>query len=115
MSSHSTGKQESVKPPVPAKPGTSVKDSSDPESCSQTLPQQTTSHDASVSLDMTCFTGPGTSHYPTGADCFSQDYPSAFTGPPESDDIPLSEAQGSDQEFSGTVSDSEENPLSDSG
>ena len=40
---------------------------------------------------------------------FSETYPLSFTGPPEADDIPLSEPHESDPEYSGSVSESEEN------
>ena len=103
MSSHSSDKQGVAKPSVPAKPGTSVQGSSGPEPGSQTLSQQSTSQDA---LDITASASQGTSsHYQTGVDSFHQPYPMTFTGPPEADDIPLSETHDSDEEFSGSVSD----------
>ena len=105
MSSISTGKQKVTAPPVPAKPGMSVQGSSGPEP----------SLDVSVSADSSAFTSQGSSSFnSTDAETFSQPYPMSFTGSPKADDIPLSETHDSDQDFSGSVSDSEDNPLSDS-
>ena len=41
---------------------------------------------------------------------FIETNPSSFTSPPEPDDVPFSELQESDPEYSGSVSESEENP-----
>ena len=57
------------------------------------------------------------SFYPTGTEDFSQSheafsetYPFSFTSPPEPDDVSFSEPQESFPAYSGSVSESEENP-----
>ena len=115
--SSATGTQDTSKPPVPAKPGMSVQGSSALEPSSQTFAKPSTSQDRSVSAHSSGSSSQDlSSFYPTGAEAFcqpsevfSQPYPLSFTGPLEADDIPLSETHESDPDFSGSVSDSEDN------
>ena len=115
MSSLFTGAQDTTKPPVAAKPFSSVPGSSNPEPHSQTLAKPSTSHGGSFTADGSSLTGQHFSSYFTGAKVYPQaqeqyreSFPISFTGPPEADDIPLSETHEF-KEYSGSVSESEEN------
>ena len=118
MSSSASVVKDIAKPPVPAKPGTSVQGSSGPEPSLQTFVKPSTSHGVSTFSHATTPSGQDfSSFYPTGTEDFSQShaafsetYPYSFTSPPEPDDVPFSEPQESDPEYSGSVSESEENP-----
>ena len=84
---------------------------------SQTFAKRSTSQDSSIAAHTSAPSSQDlSSYYPTGTEVFrqsqetfSETYPLSFTGPPEADDVPLSEPHESDPEYSGSVSESDEN------